>query len=186
MDSGDRWDFRNSLWVSDHELIVTFSRPQTNGRTRFLIGRTMLLDMKTRKARELFKRQRNLGCANQDAILGRDYDQPGGFYILGAKGSNPKIRGVFAVRGTPQRLPSRPVQSPQKDIVDWGDQPRAASASAWTTAISGVVVQVLQDAEGIGDDVTVRRIEKPVYWRSTKNTNRYYDFDAAAVNASGR
>ena len=53
MDSGDRWDFRNSLWVSDHELIVTFSRPQTNGRTRFLIG-WMLLDMKTRKARELF------------------------------------------------------------------------------------------------------------------------------------
>ena len=49
MGSGDRWDFRNSLWVSDHELN---SRPEISGRTRFLIGRTMLLDMKTRKARE--------------------------------------------------------------------------------------------------------------------------------------
>ena len=43
MDSGDRWDLRNSLWVSDHELLVSFSRPQTNGRTRFLIRPTARL-----------------------------------------------------------------------------------------------------------------------------------------------
>ena len=78
LDSGERWKVRRTLWVSDHELLVSFSRPEFFGTTPVLVTRTMLLDMQTRKARTLFKQDQQFGFTQiQDAILGRVYNQPG-------------------------------------------------------------------------------------------------------------
>ena len=177
LDSGDRWDIRKTLWVSDHALLVSFSRPEAFGTTRFLMGRTMLLDMKTRKARDLFKRQRNAGFAQvQDAILGRSYDQPGTFYLMGAKGSNPKVRGVYAVRGAPQRLPNQPVQAPQKDIFSWEiDRQGSVRVGHGFTGDQQSGVLKLKDAQGDWHDVSgLLDREARVLAKPTKNPNRYY------------
>ena len=120
----------------------------------------MLLDMKTRKARELFKRQRNLGFA--DAILGRDYDQPGGFYILGAKGFAVFLQFVARLSAPADRFSARVTGE-------------AMSASGMDLlAISGVVLK-LKDAEGDWHDVSgLLDREARVLAKPTKNTNRYY------------
>ena len=177
LDSGDRWTIRKTLWVSDHELLVSFSRPETFGTTRLTIGRTMMLDMKTRKARDLFKRQQNSGFAQiQDAILGRSFDQPGMFYLMGAKGSNPKIRGVYAVRGAPQRLPNRPVQAPEKDILSWEiDRRGDVRVGHGFTGDQQRGVLKLKDAQGHWHDVSgLLDREARVLAKPTMNPNRYY------------
>lgn len=78
--------------------------------------------MQTRQARTLFKRDQRGGFRQiQDAILGRVHNKPGAYLIMGAKGNNPKLRGVYEVTGAPQRLPNSSVQAPQKDIFEWAD-----------------------------------------------------------------
>ena len=177
LDSGDRWTIRKTLWVSDRELLVSYSRPRAAGGLRFLIGRTVLLDMQTRKARRLFKRQRNSGFAQtQDAILGRSLGQPGTFYIEASKGRDPTFPAVYAVSGAPNRLPSRPVQSSQKDVLGWEiDRRGDVRVGHGFTGDQQRGVLKLKDARGHWHDVSglldreARVLAKPIM-----NPNRYY------------
>ena len=177
MDSGERWSLSKTLWVSDHELLVSFSRPKTDGGMRFLIGRTVLLDTKTRKARMLFKRQRNAGFAQfQDAILGRAPGQPGTFYLEASKSSNQTFPAVYAVSGTPQRLPARPVQSSQKGVLGWEiDRRGSVRVGHGFTRDQQRGVLKLKDAGGNWHDVSgLLDREARVLAKPTKNPNRYY------------
>lgn len=120
LDSGDRWKVRKTLWVSDQELLVSFARPLAYGVKPVVVSRTMLLDMQTRQARTLVKRDLQGGFRQiRDAILGRVHNKPGAHLIMGAKGNNPKLRGVYEVTGATQRPPNSSVQAPQKDIFEW-------------------------------------------------------------------
>jgi acetyl esterase/lipase len=163
--------------VSDHEILVSFSRPETYRLTPVLVTRTMLLDMQTREARTLFKRDNQFGFTQiQDAILGRDYDQPGTYLIMGAKGSNPKLRGVYAVNGAPQRLPNSSVQTPQKDIFEWAaDRLGNVRIGYGFTPDQQKGVLRLKDASGNWHDASpLLDREARVLALPTQNPNHYY------------
>ena len=177
LDSGERWKVRKTLWVSDHEILVSFSRPETYRLTPVLVTRTMLLDMQTRKARTLFKWDNQFGFTQiQDAILGRDYDQPGTYLIMGAKGSNPKLRGVYAVSGAPQRLPNSSVQTPQKDIFEWAaDRLGNVRMGHGFTPDQQKGVLRLKDASGNWHNASpLLDREARVLALPTQNLNHYY------------
>lgn len=177
LDSGDRWQVRGTLWVSDHELLVSFSRPENFTFTPVVVTRTMQLDMRTRKARTLFKRSENGGFVQiQDAILGRVHDKPGTYLIMGAKGPNPKLRGVYAVSGAPQRLPNSSVQTPQKDIFEWAaDRLGNVRIGYGFTPDQQKGVLRLKDASGNWHDASsLLDREAKVLAAPTKNPNHFY------------
>lgn len=95
---------------------------------------------------------------------------------MGAKGSNPKIRGVYAVRGAPQRLPNQPVQAPQKDIFSWEmDRQGSVRVGHGFTGDQQSGVLKLKDAQGNWHDVSgLLDREARVLAKPTKNPNRYY------------
>ena len=177
LDSGDRWKVRKTLWVSDHELLVSFARPLAYGVTPVVVSRTMLLDMQTRQARTLFKRDQQGGFRQiQDAILGRVHNKPGAYLIMGAKGNNPKLRGVYEVSGAPQRLPNSSVQAPQKDIFEWtADRLGNVRVGHGFTADQQQGVLKLKDAGGNWHDASplIDR-EARVLAAPTKDTSAYY------------
>lgn len=177
LDSGDRWKVRKTLWVSDHELLVSFARPLAYGVTPVVVSRTMLLDMQTRQARTLFKRDQQGGFAQvQDAILGRVQNKPGAYLIMGAKGNNPKLRGVYEVSGAPQRLPNSSVQAPQKDIFEWSaDRLGNVRVGHGFTADQQQGVLKLKDAGGNWHDASaLLDREAKVLAAPTKDTSAYY------------
>ena len=177
LDSGDRWKVRKTLWVSDHELLVSFARPLAYGVTPVVVSRTMLLDMQTRQARTLFKRDQQGGFRQiQDAILGRVHNKPGAYLIMGAKGNNPKLRGVYEVSGAPQRLPNSSVQAPQKDIFEWtADRLGNVRVGRGFTADQQQGVLKLKDAGGNWHDASpLLDREAKVLAAPTKDTSAYY------------
>ena len=177
LDSGDRWKVRKTLWVSDHELLVSFARPLAYGVTPVVVSRTMLLDMQTRQARTLFKRDQQGGFRQiQDAILGRVHNKPGAYLIMGAKGNNPKLRGVYEVSGAPQRLPNSSVQAPQKDIFEWtADRLGNVRVGRGFTADQQQGVLKLKDAGGNWHDASaLLDREAKVLAVPTKDTSAYY------------
>ena len=177
LDSGDRWKVRKTLWVNDHELLVSFARPLAYGVTPVVVSRTMLLDMQTRQARTLFKRDQQGGFAQvQDAILGRVHNKPGAYLIMGAKGNNPKLRGVYEVSGAPQRLPNSSVQAPQKDIFEWSaDRLGNVRVGHGFTADQQQGVLKLKDAGGNWHDASLLLDrEAKVLAAPTKDTSAYY------------
>ena len=177
LDSGDRWKVRKTLWVSDHELLVSFARPLAYGVTPVVVSRTMLLDMQTRQARTLFKRDQQGGFRQiQDAILGRVHNKPGAYLIMGAKGNNPKLRGVYEVSGAPQRLPNSSVQAPQKDIFEWtADRLGNVRVGHGFTADQQQGVLKLKDAGGNWHDASLLLDrEAKVLAAPTKDTSAYY------------
>ena len=177
LDSGDRWKVRKTLWVNDHELLVSFARPLAYGVTPVVVSRTMLLDMQTRQARTLFKRDQQGGFAQvQDAILGRVHNKPGAYLIMGAKGNNPKLRGVYEVSGAPQRLPNSSVQAPQKDIFEWSaDRLGNVRVGRGFTADQQQGVLKLKDAGGNWHDASaLLDREAKVLAAPTKDTSAYY------------
>ena len=196
LDSGDRWKVRKTLWVSDHELLVSFARPLAYGVTPVVVSRTMLLDMQTRQARTLFKRDQQGGFAQvQDAILGRVQNKPGAYLIMGAKGNNPKLRGVYEVSGAPQRLPNSSVQAPQKDIFEWtADRLGNVRVGHGFTADQQQGVLKLKDAGGNWHDASaLLDREAKVLAAPTKDTSAYYvlmlptlDFSTNADNTGLR
>ena len=177
LDSGDRWKVRKTLWVSDHELLVSFARPLAYGVTPVVVSRTMLLDMQTRQARTLFKRDQQGGFRQiQDAILGRVHNKPGAYLIMGAKGNNPKLRGVYEVSGALQRLPNSSVQAPQKDIFEWTAYRLGnVRVGHGFTADQQQGVLKLKDAGGNWHDASpLLDREAKVLAAPTKDTSAYY------------
>lgn len=80
----------------------------------------MLLNMKTRKAKTLYRREKGAGFVQrQDRFLGRIPNQLGAFLLEGTKSNNPKSPSVYAVTGAPFKLLNRAVQRPHKDVVSW-------------------------------------------------------------------
>ena len=156
LDSGERWTIRNTLWVSDHEILVGFSRPLSFDVTAVLVTRTMRLNMKTRKARTLFQRETGAGFLQmQNRFLGRIPDQEGAFLLEGTKGSNPKNTSVYAVTGAPSKLPGRPVQTTQKDVFNWqADRLGNVRVGHGFTSDQQRGVLKLKDAQGTWHDVS--------------------------------
>jgi dipeptidyl aminopeptidase/acylaminoacyl peptidase len=156
LDSGERWTIRNTLWVSDHEILVGFSRPLSFDVTAVLVTRTMRLNMKTRKARTLFQRETGAGFLQmQNRFLGRIPDQEGAFLLEGTKGSNPKNTSVYAVTGAPSKLPGRPVQTTQKDVFNWqADRLGNVRVGHGFTPDQQRGVLKLKDAQGTWHDVS--------------------------------
>ena len=156
LDSGDRWTIRNTLWVSDHEILIGFSRPYSLHGTAVMMTQAMQLNMKTRKARTLFQRETGFGFLQlQNRFLGRIPERPGAFLLEGATGENPKNTSVYAVSGTPSKLPVRAVQTTQKDVFNWqADRLGNVRVGHGFTPNQQRGVLKLKDAQGDWHDVS--------------------------------
>ena len=176
MDSGDNWTIRRTLWVSDHEILVGFYRPTSFGPSPVLVTRAMLLDMKTRKVRTLFRREEGYGFLQlQDQFLGRILDKPGSFLIEGTKGNNPKLPSVYVVSGAPSKLPSRALQNALQDVVSWeADALSNVRVGHGFTSDQERGVLKLKDAEGEWHDVSgLLEREAEVLALPTRDLNEY-------------
>jgi dipeptidyl aminopeptidase/acylaminoacyl peptidase len=176
MDTGDSWTIRRTLWVGNHEILVGFFRPISFGLDPVLVTRAMLLDMRTRKVRTLFRREKGFGFLQlQDKFLGRIVDNPGSFLIEGTKGNNPKLPSVYAVSGTPSKLPTRAVQNSLKDVVSWeADHLSNVRVGHGFTSDQKQGVLKLKDAQGNWHDVSgLLDREASVLALPTRNLNRY-------------
>ena len=156
LDSGDLWTIRKTLWISDHEISVGSSRATVLGGTPITITRAVVLNMENRKVRALFRRAKGRGFLQlQDRFLGRIPDRKGAFLIEGTKGGSAKSPSVYAVKGSPSKLPSRPVQKARKDVVGWrADRLGNVRVGYGFTADQESGVLKLKDAQGTWHDTS--------------------------------
>ena len=156
LDSGDLWTIRKTLWISDHEILVGSSRATVLGGTPITITRAVVLNMENRKVRALFRRAKGRGFLQlQDRFLGRIPDRKGAFLIEGTKGGSAKSPSVYAVKGSPSKLPSRPVQKARKDVVGWrADRLGNVRVGYGFTADQESGVLKLKDAQGTWHDTS--------------------------------
>ena len=111
----------------------------------------------------------------QDQFLGRILDNPGSFLIEGTKGNNPKLPSVYAVSGTPSKLPTRAIQTSLKDVVSWeADRLSNVRVGHGYTPDQKRGVLKLKDAKGNWHDVSgLLDREASVLALPPRNLNRY-------------